>query len=116
MEIFNTIGQLLTTPNAEVASTICNPLVILETFISMLLFTTVLNIKTTSKQKFIYVFISSMLGIINRVVIPNPYRNFFKCNCVTNFSIFHFQNQLIKKYYFTGNTFYIYCDTRSISI
>jgi len=77
MEIFNTIGQLLTTPNAEVASTICNPLVILETFISMLLFTTVLNIKTTAKQKIIYIIFASTLGIINRVIIPNPYRYFY---------------------------------------
>ena len=73
MEIFNNLIQTLTTPNEDLANKLCNPLIFIEMYVSMLLFTTILNIKTTRKQRIIYVIISSCLGLFSRLVIPAPY-------------------------------------------
>lgn len=73
MEIFNNLIQTLTTPNEDLANMLCNPLIFIEMYVSMLLFTTILNIKTTRKQRIIYVIISSCLGLFSRLVIPAPY-------------------------------------------
>ena len=77
MKIFNTIGQLLTTPNAEVANIVCAPLIIVEALVNMLLFITILNIVATKKRKTLYFFISAGLCMLSRLVIPAPYRNFY---------------------------------------
>jgi len=76
MEFFNTIGQILTTPNEGVTNIICAPLVLIESFVTMLLFTTILNIASTKQQKIRYVAITSILGLLSRFIIPNPYRYF----------------------------------------
>lgn len=81
MEIFNTIGQLLTTPNEGVSNIICAPLVIVEAMVSMLLFTTILNIEASKKQKSLYIAVVSALGLFVRLVIPNPYRYFSDYDC-----------------------------------
>ena len=51
MEIFQTIWTALTTPNELLAKIMLIPLAFLEAFVSMLFFTTVLNIQTSKKQK-----------------------------------------------------------------
>ena len=76
MEIFNTLGQILTTPNEGLTNIICAPLVFLEVFISMLLFTTILSIRSERKHRTIYVFSLSIATLINRFVVPNPYGTF----------------------------------------
>ena len=73
MEFFNNIIQTLTTPNEWMTNLICSPLIIVEMYVSMLLFTTILNIKVSTKQTIIYVLISSTFGLVNRFLIPNPY-------------------------------------------
>lgn len=77
MEFFNTIIQILTTPNEGVANIICAPLIIIEAIVTMLLFTTIFNISATKKQKIVYVCISASLCLLSRFIIPNPYRNFY---------------------------------------
>lgn len=77
MEFFNTIGQILTTPNEGVTNIICAPLIIIEAMVTMLLFTTILNITATKKRKALYVCISASLCMLSRLVIPAPYRNFY---------------------------------------
>ena len=73
MEFFNTIIQTLTTPNEWMTNVICSPLIIVEAIIGMLLFTTILNIKVSMKQKVLYVIIISILSLINRFFVPNPF-------------------------------------------
>lgn len=73
MEFFKTIYETLTTPNEWMTNIICSPLVFVEMYISMLLFTTILNIKTTKKQKIIYILVTSIICLVNRFLIPNPY-------------------------------------------
>lgn len=91
MEIFQTIWMALTTPNEGLINILSIPLTIIELTVCMLLFTTVLNINTTRKQKFIYVislyawsFFSNMLldstisSILNMIVLPLAIMFIFK--------------------------------------
>ena len=93
MEIFNNLIQTLTTPNEELTNIICNPLIFIEMYVSMLLFTTILNIKTTRKQRIIYVVISSFWGLFSKLVIPAPY------NTIINLFI----SQLLVYFLLKGN-------------
>ena len=72
-KILQTIWSSLTTENITLTNILGIPSIFLEAFVSMLLFTTLLNIDATKKQKWTYVLIVSTLGIISRLVIPNPY-------------------------------------------
>lgn len=77
MEFFNNIIQTLTTPNEWMTNLICSPLVFLEVYISMLLFTTILNIKRSGKASVTYVITLSIITLISRFFIANPYGTFF---------------------------------------
>lgn len=77
MEILQTIWSSLTTENPTLTNIIGIPSIFLEVFISMLLFTTLLNINATKKQKWMYVLIASCFSIISRLIIPAPYNTYF---------------------------------------
>ena len=55
MEILQTIWNALTTENQNLIKIISIPLGVLEVIITMLLFTTILNISSTKKQRLLYV-------------------------------------------------------------
>lgn len=76
MEILQTIWNALTTENEKLAILICTPLIFIEMYVSMLLFTTILNINTTKKQKLSYVLILGTIGLITIWTIPTPYNTF----------------------------------------
>ena len=65
MEIFQTIWTALTTPNEGLINILGIPLTIIEITVGMLLFTTVLNIKSTKKQQAIYVLLMSFFVILS---------------------------------------------------
>ena len=76
MEILQTIWTSLTTENEVLTNIIISPLSFLETFILMLLFTTILNIKVDKKQKIQYVLLVGASCIITNLVIPEPFDTF----------------------------------------
>ena len=76
MEILQTIWTALTTENEGIITLISIPLIFIEVFISMLIFTTLLNIDCTKKQKSLYVTLVSAFSIISRLLIPGPYNAF----------------------------------------
>lgn len=76
MEIFQTIWTALTTENEILTNVICIPITFIENFVSMLLFTTLLNITATKSNKLKYILIVSTLGTTFNIIIPNPYRSF----------------------------------------
>lgn len=76
MEIFQTIWTALTTENELLSKIIVIPVTFIETFINMLLFTTLLNIETNKSNKIKYILIQSILGTTFNFFIPNPYRSF----------------------------------------
>ena len=77
IEILQTIWSSLTTENLTLTNYICIPLAFIEAYVSMLLFTTLLNINSDKKSKIYYVIIVSVLGIISKHIIPNPYNALF---------------------------------------
>lgn len=76
MEIFQTIWTALTTPNEILTKIMLIPLAFLEAFVSMLFFTTVLNIQASKKQKINYVLCLGTLTNFINLIIPNPFIKF----------------------------------------
>lgn len=70
MEIFQTIWTALSTQNEELINILSIPLSLIETFTIMLLFTTVLSISITKKQKIIYVFIIFIIANLSAQFFP----------------------------------------------
>lgn len=77
MEILQTIWTALTTPNEGLLRIIGIPLNFLEAYIAMILFTTILNIESTSKRRLIYVLVFGLIGNISTFLIPSSYKIFF---------------------------------------
>lgn len=76
MEILQTIWTNLTTENPNIITLISIPLTFIEIYISMLLFTTILNINCTKKQQIVYVLTTSLYVIISRLFIPTPFNTY----------------------------------------
>lgn len=76
MQIFQTIWTAMTTPNEIALSGIFFLLSFIEATVSMLLFTTIFNLKSSRKSKIIYVSLVAILGSIIRIFIPDPYGSF----------------------------------------
>lgn len=73
IKILQTIWIAITTQNEKLTTLIGIPSIFLEAFVSMLLFTALLNIDSNKKQKTLYVFIVSICSILTRLFIPNPF-------------------------------------------
>ena len=73
MEIFQTVWTALTTPNETLSAILFFPFFIIDAIVNMLLFTTILDIKTTRKRKVLYVLVWGITGYIIRTFIPDPY-------------------------------------------
>ena len=76
MELLQTIWISLTTPNEGLIKIIFIPLSFLESFVGMLFFTTILNIKSTNKQKVIFVCSFALLALISNFFFSNLYVSF----------------------------------------
>ena len=99
MEILQTIWTSLITPNEGVMSFIFNdfgfPFIFIELTLYMLLFTSVLNISSTKKQKIIYILSSVFISFISILIFPKMYVNYI--NMITC--------PLLVKYIFKTNLF-----------
>ena len=73
MEVLNNIWNALCTENVGLVTIITIPLMFVEMFLMLLLFTNLLNIKSTKKQKFIYVFLASLVSIITNLFVSSPF-------------------------------------------
>lgn len=76
MEILQTIWNALTTENESLAVLLCTPLIFIEMYVSMLLFTTILNISVNKNQKILYVLALGIIGLITAWTIPTPFNTF----------------------------------------
>lgn len=76
METVSNMWNALTVENEKLVSLSFIPMIFIELTISMLLFTTILQIKRTKKQSFIYVVSLSLIGIITHLFVPEPYNTF----------------------------------------
>ena len=96
MEILQTIWNVLTTENEFIAKAVCAPLTFIEVYISMLLFTTILKIKSTKKQNFLYVLIFSSIAIINAFIVPSPFNTFINVLACPILVILIYKTNLLK--------------------
>lgn len=78
MEILQTIWTALTTPNEGLINIISIPLTFLDAYIGMIFFSACLNIKSSRKQKIIYICTFSVLALIINMVLPNLYSTFVR--------------------------------------
>ena len=96
MEIFQTIWTALTTENITLTNIITSFLMFVELTVSMLLFTTILKIPATSKQKLLYVIISSFIGIFSMWIIPSPFNTFINVIACPISVYFIFRTSILK--------------------
>ena len=96
MEIIQTIWTALTTENVNLIKLISIPLGIFEVVITMLLFTTLLNISSNKKQRLLYVSIFSSIAILSITVIPAPYNTFINLIACPILVYFIFKTSLLK--------------------
>lgn len=96
MEILQTIWSALITENVMLVNIINIPLVFIEMFVSMLLFTTILNISVNKKQKILYVLILSIIGLVTTWIIPKPYNTFINILACPILVYFLFKTSLLK--------------------
>lgn len=96
MEILQTIWNALTTENELVISIISIPMLFIELTVSMLLFTTILNINGTKKQKILYVSLSAFLGILSLYFIPTPFNTFINVLACPILVYFIFKTGILK--------------------
>lgn len=75
MGILNNMWIALTTENELISKILCLPLVVIESILTLLLFTAILNITFTKKQAIIYIAFTSILGVLCTFFIPKPYSN-----------------------------------------
>ena len=83
LDTFNAVWTALTTTNEELIRVLSIPCNFIEITVTMLLFTTLLKIETTRKQRIIYVIFLSLLGILTTYFIPAPFNIFI--NIVSHF-------------------------------
>ena len=76
MEFFQTIWTTLTTPNETIIKIQGIPLNFLSAYVTMLLFSTLLNIETTSKRKLVYTLVFGTLGNLITFFVPNSFAIF----------------------------------------
>ena len=82
MELLNNICNALTTPNEILINIILIPSAIIEGFLTLMIFSTILDLKTNKKQKIIFIAISSLITLINTYFIPSPINTFINYICI----------------------------------
>lgn len=96
MEIFQTIWNVLTTENEVITNIICSPLTFVEVYVSMLLFTSILNLSTSKLKNCIYVCSFSLIAIINIFLVPTPYNTFVNVIACPLLVIFIYKTSILK--------------------
>lgn len=96
MEIFQTICTALTNENELLTKFIVIPVTFIETYINMLLFTTLLKITASKGNKLKYFLFVSILGTTFNILIPNPYRSFINLALMLICTKVFFNTKIIK--------------------
>lgn len=76
-DIISTVWTALTTTNEDLINIVAIPCMFVEATLTMLLFTTLLNIKSSKKQKIIYIIVLTSISIFTNILIENPYKMLF---------------------------------------
>lgn len=96
MQILQTIWTALTTENEGLVNILNIPLSFIEAYISMVIFTTFFNIKSTIKTKLLYIFSFSILGYFIRILVPDPYGSFLNLIICPILIYYFFKTTILK--------------------
>lgn len=98
MEILQTIWNALTTENMDLTNILMILPTFLEAFLSMILFSAVLNIKSNLKQKISYTIYLSVISVLTLNFIPTPFNTFI--NIIAGFMLikFIFHTNILKTF------------------
>lgn len=77
MEIFNSIWTALSTPNEGFVSILAIPATLIENFLTLILFASLLNITINKTPKLIYILSTSCISILSMFFISNPFNVIF---------------------------------------
>ncbi len=76
MELLNNIWNALTTQNETLINIILLPSIIIESIFTLIIFTSVLNLTPTYKQKITYSFLFTIIAFFSAYFIPSPWNTF----------------------------------------
>ena len=82
MQILQNVWTALTTENENILALISIPLIFIEVYVSMLIFSTIFKTKEPTRNRVLYVISFSALSCLSRFIIPDPYGlflNFIIC-------------------------------------
>ena len=96
MEILNNLWLAVSTPNETLMNIIAVPGTIIETLLTMLLFTSILNISATKRQKIIYVLSISCICLFMINYVEGPYNLFINYIIAIAFVYAIFKKSLFK--------------------
>ena len=96
MEILQTIWTAITNENTTLTNILCIPLAFIEVYISMLLFSAILNLNSTKKEKMQYVIIASLFSSMSRLFIPAPYNTYLNLIVILSLIMYTFKINILK--------------------
>jgi len=96
MQILQNVWTALTTENEVIINFISLPFGIIEAYLSALIFTTFLDISSSCKSKLLYSFSLSLIAMIVRNFIPEPYGTIINLIVCPILIIFIFKTTLLK--------------------
>lgn len=96
MEILNNIWMALSTPNEMVMNILLIFAGIVEGFITMHLFISILNIDSSKKQRLMYISIITIVSLLNIVIVPNPYNIFVNYLAMVILIHYIFKSSILK--------------------
>ena len=88
MEMLNNIWNVLCAENFHLVNIITSPLIFIEVYLSFCLFSNLLSLKFSKKQKLLYVILSSICSYCSTNLIPSPFNIIF--NYLTLFALIYF--------------------------
>lgn len=108
MEILNNIWNTLCTPNIFLLNIISIPLILIEVTLNMFLFLSIMNFTSTKKQKFIYILLNWLVGILTMFIIPRPYNIFVNYFFIILLQYLVFSKPFFKSIFSSVTTLVIY--------
>lgn len=96
MEFVNNLWVAISTPNEALINFIAIPGIVIENLLIMLLFTSILNISATKRQKIIYVFSMSCICLFMINYVEGPYNLFINYIIAISFVYAIFKKSLFK--------------------
>ena len=81
-QFLNNVIRSLTQENPQLLKYLLIPSGFIENYISMILFLTFFNVKNNTRQKFLYVIVTSLISLTTSYIIPEPFNFFINYTCI----------------------------------